>query len=287
MSLRLPVLARTAGAAISSPVSRFWRDPALPFIEARDVSDGRQISHALHAHESFSIGAVTAGQSTYLNGELRCNVRAGTVVLMNPGAVHACNPLDDQLWAYHMLYVDAPWLAALQGQLGMGDGQRLVPLAPLLSTDRTLFQALVLLHACLVDPARSAGEKEREALAFFTTMLRALAQPLMPTQPVPAQLQRVADHIRAHCTDALTLEDLSAVAGLSPSYLIRAFRQQYGMTPHAWLNDARLQYARRQLRDGVAIADAAQAAGFADQAHLQRLFKRSLATTPGHYRQGR
>lgn len=287
MPLSLPALARTPDAAISPPVSRFWRDPALPFIEARDVSDGRQISHALHAHESFSIGAVTAGQSTYLNGESRCDVRAGTVVLMNPGAVHACNPLDDQLWAYHMLYVDAPWLAALQGRLGMGDGKQLVPLAPLLSTDRTLFLALVQLYACLVDPARSAGEKERQALAYFTAMLCTLARTPAPALPVPGQLQQVADYIRAHCTEALTLEDLSAVAGLSASYLIRAFKQRYGMTPHAWLNDARLQYARRQLRDGVTIAEAAQAAGFADQAHLQRLFKRSLATTPGHYRQGR
>ncbi|MGI4838249.1 MAG: AraC family transcriptional regulator [Janthinobacterium lividum] len=268
-------------------VSRFWRDPALPFIEARDVSDGRWISHALHAHESFSIGAVTAGQSTYLNGDLRCDIQAGTVVLMNPGAAHACNPLDDQPWAYHMLYVDTPWLAALQGRMGIGDGTHWVPLAPLLSSDRALFDGVVDLYACLVDAGCSHAEKERMAVEFFTVMLRTLAVVDDTMQDGSVRLQRVVDLIRARCTEALTLEQMSEVAGLSPSYLIRAFKQRYGMTPHAWLNDARLQHARRQLRDGVAIADAAQAAGFADQAHLQRLFKRSLATTPGHYRQGR
>ena len=268
-------------------VSRFWRDPALAFIEARDVSDGRWISHALHAHESFSIGAVTAGQSTYLNGDLRCDIHAGTVVLMNPGAVHACNPLDDQPWAYHMLYVDAPWLAALQGRMGIGDGRQLVPLVPLLSTDRALFDGVVDLYACLVDERCATAEKERMALAFFSQMLGTLAALDQGIAAGSEPLRRVAAFIRAQCTEALTLEQMSEVAGLSPSYLIRAFKQRYGMTPHAWLNDARLQHARRQLRDGVAIADAAQAAGFADQAHLQRLFKRSLAATPGHYRQGR
>jgi AraC-like DNA-binding protein len=124
-------------------------------------------------------------------------------------------------------------------------------------------------------------------VAFFTTMLRTLAVVDEGIGLASEPLQRVAAFIRAQCTEALTLERMSEVAGLSPSYLIRAFKQRYGMTPHAWLNDARLQHARRQLREGVAIADAAQAAGFADQAHLQRLFKRSLATTPGHYRQGR
>ena len=42
--------------------------------------------------------------------------------------------------------------------------------------------------------------------------------------------------------------------------------------------------ARAQLRQGRAIAEVAQAAGFADQAHLQRAFKQHLAATPGHYR---
>jgi len=45
-----------------------------------------------------------------------------------------------------------------------------------------------------------------------------------------------------------------------------------------------VQLARAQLRQGRAIAEVAQEAGFADQAHLQRAFKRHLATTPGHYR---
>lgn len=266
-------------------VSRFWRDPALPFIEARDVTDGRLISHAAHAHESFSIGAVTAGQSTYINGDLRCAIAAGTVVLMNPGAVHACNPLDDQAWAYHMLYVDVPWLAALQAELGISLDGEFVALAPLLSTDRVLFENLVALFACLSDEALAAAAKEQAARAFFSQMLHTLAP--RPSADAPCPVAEVVAFIRAHCTEPLTLEQMAAVAGWSPSYLIRAFKQRHGITPHAYLNDARLQYARRQLREGVAIAEAAQAAGFADQAHLQRLFKRSLAATPGHYCQGR
>ena len=46
---------------------RFWRDSQLPFVEARDVLDGRQLCYAPHSHEVFSIGAITRGRSTYLN----------------------------------------------------------------------------------------------------------------------------------------------------------------------------------------------------------------------------
>jgi AraC-like DNA-binding protein len=56
------------------------------------------------------------------------------------------------------------------------------------------------------------------------------------------------------------------------------------MTPHAYLINRRIQYSRAQLRRGRQIADVALDAGFADQAHLQRTFKRLVAATPGQYR---
>ena len=65
-------------------VSRFWRDPALPFVEARRVGDGRKVCYAAHSHESFSIGVITGGRSTYINSDQCIEVGAGTTVLMNP-----------------------------------------------------------------------------------------------------------------------------------------------------------------------------------------------------------
>ncbi|BCQ62520.1 hypothetical protein PBOI14_42700 [Pseudomonas sp. Boi14] len=55
------------------------------------------------------------------------------------------------------------------------------------------------------------------------------------------------------------------------------------MAPHAYLVNRRVQFAQARLRQGVPIAEVAQAAGFADQAHLQRAFKQHLGATPGQY----
>ncbi len=81
----------------------------------------------------------------------------------------------------------------------------------------------------------------------------------------------------------LTLDDICRAAALSPSYLIRAFRQRYGMTPHAYLINRRVQHGHRLLKSGLPIAAAASESGFADQAHFQRTFKQLLAATPGQY----
>ena len=86
------------------------------------------------------------------------------------------------------------------------------------------------------------------------------------------------------CSSALTLAQLSAVAGLTPSHFVRSFSRHYGMTPHAYLLDQRIRHARTLLRRGEPLAEVALASGFADQAHFQRQFKRRVAATPGHYR---
>lgn len=254
--------------------SRFWRDPALPFVEARRVGDGRQVCYAAHSHESFSIGLITGGRSRYLTGNARHEVAAGTTVLMNPGVVHSCNPIDGQPWSYLMLFVDMPWLWARGFQL---------PSAAL-STSAALYGQLLGLFAALFEPGGEGREAQLEG--FFRALPQLLEADAIGLAAGHPRLELAAAFIRAHRLDPLTLEDICAAAGLSRAYLIRAFAKRFGLTPHAYLLDQRVQHARAQLRAGRPIAEVALEAGFADQAHLQRAFKRHLAATPGHYRNG-
>lgn len=256
-------------------VSRFWREPALPFVEARRVGDGRKVCYAAHSHESFSIGVITGGRSSYLSGHSQVDVTAGTTVLMNPGVVHTCNPIAGQAWSYLMMFVDWQWLQALDYALP----------TQTCSTSPALYSRLLQLFADLFDS--ELNDREGRLASFFNELpgyLQAIPGEMPAEHP---RFQAAAAFIRAHRLDPLTLEDICAASGLSRSYLIRAFGQRFGLTPHGYLLDQRVQHARAQLRRGRAIAEVALEAGFADQAHLQRVFKQHLATTPGHYQMTR
>ncbi len=271
--------------ARESTQPRFWRDAALPFIEARAVEDGRKVCYAPHCHETFSIGAITTGCSTYFNGDARERLERGALVIINPQTVHACNPIDGQPWSYLMFYVDAGWLGTLQGELGASADGAFMPYSPILSHDPALFAGLTQLYATLLDPQIETLHKQSLAVEFFSLLQQTLAPgPSLSNAEPLCQLQRAADYIADHCTRALRLEDICQAAGLSPSYLIRAFKQHYGMTPHAYLLNRRIQCSQHWLRQDRDLAEVALAAGFADQAHFQRTFKRQLAATPGQYR---
>lgn len=263
---------------------RFWRDDALPFIEARAIADGREVCYTRHAHEHFSIGAITAGRSTYVHEQSEFEVSTGTVVLMNPRDVHACNPINDQPWSYLMLYVETPWLTDLQHQLGFSHDLAFRRFSVTHIDDVELFAGLKDLYAVLIDNEQDVLRKHSAAVEFFTNVQQRLNPGDQPLREPNFKLERAADFIRDNCTQLLKLEDICDAAQLSPSYLIRAFKQHYGMTPHAFLVNRRIQFAQERLRSGKLIADVALEAGFADQAHFQRAFKQHLAATPGQYR---
>ncbi|MGU7768957.1 AraC family transcriptional regulator [Burkholderia sp. MR1-5-21] len=266
--------------------SPFWRDAALPFIEARTVDDGRAICYVKHTHDTFSLGAIVGGTSTYLNGATNERIGRGALVIIDPEQVHACNPDGPHAWAYRMVYVDVPWLARLQHALGRDPNTDFHGFSQKLTDRRDLFANFAGFYRTLVAPGVEPLGKESAAVGFFTRLHDVLdpAAPRTRRAGDNAKLARAADYIAGHCRDAVTLDAICAAADLSPSYLIRAFNARYGMTPHAFLIDRRVQYGRAELRRGRPIADVALDAGFADQAHFQRAFRRIAAATPGQYR---
>lgn len=263
----------------------FWRDPALPHVELRVVSDGRQACYAPHSHAEWSIGAITDGESLFLRDDQASKVQAGCLVFVNPHQVHACNPVEGQPWGYQMLYLDAGWLGTLRQALGLAASSRWQDLAPDMLRAPEHFQAFLALADGLRDPARSCQTKDQQLRAFLSALLPRLAA--APARPdLPASLHALADYLDRHCTEQPSLDALCQQAAMSPGHLIRSFKRYFTMTPHAYLINRRVQRGQQALRQGLPIAQAALEGGFADQPHFQRQFKRLLAATPRQYRQG-
>jgi AraC-like DNA-binding protein len=79
---------------------------------------------------------------------------------------------------------------------------------------------------------------------------------------------------------------LANLVTLSPYYFARAFEKETGLPPHAYLESIRIVAAKRFLDQGLPIVETALSAGYADQSHLTRRFKRFLGVTPGQYSRG-
>jgi AraC family transcriptional regulator len=97
----------------------------------------------------------------------------------------------------------------------------------------------------------------------------------------PRRLNRVIDHMNSYLASRLTLEELAAVAGFSPSHFTRAFRASTGQAPHQYLIRLRLERARQALLvSDLPVASIARMCGFADQSHLTRTMRLHTGHTP-------
>jgi AraC family transcriptional regulator len=102
----------------------------------------------------------------------------------------------------------------------------------------------------------------------------------------PAWLDRAVDRIRAEYREALTVTELAADAGVHRSHFVRSFHRHIGCTVGEFIRRRRIDWASEELRraDGPRIADLSLLAGFSDQAHFTRTFKRITGHTPARFR---
>ncbi|AJD51035.1 transcriptional regulator, AraC family [Thalassospira xiamenensis M-5 = DSM 17429] len=265
----------------------FWRDDALPFVELRRVVDGRAVCSERHSHDTFSIGTVNGGYSTYWNRGRTHETQAGAVVILNPEDVHGCNPVKGADWRYDMLFVDPEWILDLQIEIDADAAGKFAGFSDTLSHNPRLYDGLSDLADILINQDIDVLGKETAMVSFFGDLHVQLDRRGVLDGGIGSvndrKMIRVGEYIRAHFDETISLDELARQAGYSRSYLVRAFKKAHGMTPYAYLINCRVQKARHALKRGERIVDVALDCGFADQAHFQRVFKRLMATTPRHY----
>lgn len=152
-------------------------------------------------------------------------------------------------------------------------------------------QALAAPFHALHDATRAADRLAAEAamheiLGLIVTDSRyGRARPVTLTGGLaPRRLRLVLDYVEAHLDQPLHLQDLAALADLSPFHFQRSFRASCGVSPHRWIAARRIASARTLLAQDRALAEVALDCGFDSQSHFTRMFKAAVGMTPGRYR---
>ena len=106
-----------------------------------------------------------------------------------------------------------------------------------------------------------------------------IAMPLV--HPV---VSRVIQSITASYSDPdFQVTDALIETGYSKDHLRRGFQQTTGMTPHAYLTDIRIRYAKRLLLQKLPVSEVAMLSGFYDPDYFCRLFRKQTGMTPTDY----
>jgi AraC-like DNA-binding protein len=261
--------------------STYFRPRGLAGIEALHA---RFVEHAYrpHSHPTWTVAVVERGAARFEVDASRHRAGEGELFVLEPEAVHTGMAAVPEGWAYQVLYIEP----AIVHEWAERDAAPPRAARWVVFRDLALRSALERAHGALV--SEPAGELAvEEAVVSAVAALRPHLRPGPPARTRDraehAPVRRARAHLRERWDQRVSLAELSAAAGLSRFELVRRFREQNGVTPHAFQTNLRVEQARRLLAAGVPPAQVAARCGFADQPHLTRVFKRAVGVTPARY----
>jgi AraC-like DNA-binding protein len=247
---------------------------------------GRTTSYAIEPRGEYVFGVVSEQQLQSRRGHERRLVRPGQVVAWDPSGAHRGTAVDGHAWASRLIIVEVGDLAHLGG-----DHESDLPVdlefpEPVI-TNKALALRFLQLHVAL-EASTTRLERDEQLADWLRTVIEGHSTHRPPKAPLSSHddraLRDACNYLGDQPQRNISLDELAAVAGIGKFRLIRLFREQTGLPPHALQIAHRVRTARRLLEAGATIVDAAAATGFADQSHLHRQFQPSLGLTPGEYR---
>jgi AraC-like DNA-binding protein len=278
---------------------RAWR-PEVPGVA--EVLHARMTSHVypMHTHQAWALLIVDDGMIRYDLHRHEHGALHRAVTLLPPQVPHNGRAATADGFHKRVVYLD---LSSLDASLiGRAVDQ------PVLF-DPLLRQRVHQLHRALEEPGAELAAESR--LAFVVERLRQhLGTGRPPTgyrgtgyrgtgypgpgyrntgaggRPEPARAdvaRQLRDLLDERFREKVTLRQAGDAIHAHPAHLVRMFSREFGISPHQYLTGRRVDLARRLLLDGMPPGDAAAAAGFFDQPHLNRAFRRLLGTSPGRF----
>ncbi len=252
------------------PAPAIARPPAggeLPLWPPLLATRGPGARSAPHAHHGMHLLLCLAGELGVRAGSSRWERAPG--VLTAPDVRHG---IDAQGTEILLVFLDpesdagCSLRSALRGPVRLLSGRE---------------RELLLRGADPADIMRAGGE------AWTRSALEALGcEPIAPRRPLHPAVRKLLRLLAAMPPHADTsLEALAAIAGLSPGRLMHVFTESIGVPIRPYLAWLRLQRAGGAIASGLALSEAAHAAGFADGAHMTRTFRRMLGMPPSALRQ--
>ncbi|MER7679472.1 AraC family transcriptional regulator [Streptomyces sp. NPDC096934] len=253
-----------------------WR-PRIPGVVEVFHAHYTEYAYPMHVHEAWTLLIVDDGAVRYDLDRHEHGTPHDTVSLLPPHVPHNGSPVTEDGFRKRVLYLDLSRLdESLIGPAVDGPDLR----------DPLLRRRVGQLHTALAHPGDELEAESRLTLVAERLRGHLRPRPAEESRPDPTLADRLRELLDARLVDGLTLDEAARLLHAHPAHLVRAFSGAFGIAPHQYLMSRRVDRARRLLLDGGRPAEVAATAGFYDQSHLTRQFKRLVGVAPGHYRGG-
>jgi len=268
---------RHAPVTLGSPRFRHIQSPSLDVVEAWFPPHSRLDTHT-HARAVFGI---------MLDGQFRTQILGRDVEYLASGAwTEPTEERHSNLAGNRGAHVVVVQPNAADVELA-DECRHLLGEVVYVQSAELRADAARLATECAVQDDLSPLVAEGSALAMLARAAR-LYRSRLHCEREPRFLTLAVEYLHAHHLDRIDLGALARGVGVHPSRLAHEFRARLGVSPGEYVRCLRLEWAARELGAGeVSVAEVALRAGFYDQSHFSRMFRRHYGIPPAAWRRSR
>lgn len=235
-----------------------------------------------HFHDYYVIGFIENGQRYLLCKNKEYIINAGDITIFNPRDTHTCEHVDGKALDYRCINIQSDIMRQIVFEItGMEYLPRFTQ-AVLYRSD--IAASLRELHLMILEKETDFKKEE-----LFLFLIEQLIQEYSDTDSAQTVLEPVSeiktacDYLESNYANTITLDDLSALTGISKYHFLRSFTKQKGISPYSYLETIRIGNAKKLLEQGIRPIEVAFQTGFSDQSHFTNFFKKLIGLTPKQY----
>lgn len=263
--------------------ARLWKPRALESISLFKARF-KDFVYSRHVHKEFALGIIEYGVEQFYYRGTTYSAPAGSLLTLNPDELHDGEAGVEYGYHYRMMYTPPDIIKEM-----LSEGLRVKPALRYfkepVTMDADIARRFLYAHQLLDYDTAPLLEIQGCLVDVLTDLFLRHAYPTQPPRHLTsyAAIRKAREFIDASFTENPTLDTIAREVGLSRFHFLRLFKTSTGISPHAYLIQRRLDYAKTLIQQGCSLAQAAHEAGFADQSHLTRRFKAAYGITPGQY----
>ncbi len=269
-----------------NPFHKIW---CSDFVEGLELIYSKPNRHCypFHLHECMEIFWIMNGEAGLKCRDRMFHLSAGDFCLLRPNELHAGEPSGTDDFSFVSMHIPPAYMkpGSRGGELFFdfmesGDPVRIIKE----SSSSVLMTELI--NNIFSTKTRS---EQLEAIDYSLEKLLRL-----PAVPIPEMINMASRHpaieaakeiLKEDLTSGIGINDLAHAVNLDERYFISLFKSATGLPPHQFQIALRVDHARCLIQRDIPLSQSASMAGFSDQSHLNRHFKRQYGLTPGAFRQ--
>lgn len=246
----------------------------MDFLTAKNLPPARDSSHL---HHGYTISIVESGVLPLNFRELRLDLKPGDFLILGPEVPHSFN-LSSQMGecSYRTVFVKEEFLS--------GDVRRAI------EEEKSTV-------SCFSDPALwedylniqrgvEAGSTAdiHGIIKSSERLLSKMTGNILSRMVVKSShILAVRQYLKDNFVSVPNIEELAEIAHISPFYLMRLFKEEVGLSPHAYINQLRVNRAKEMMAEGLTLLQITYELGFTDQSHFSKTFLKITGVNPARY----